>query len=66
MYFTKHALLLRAFAIKIIIIQYKMNLVMSQATDACTEQINTCACKTANGYINLEPIDGVKQNGNPK
>ena len=42
--------------------------VNSQGTpaDSCTKQENSCACKTASGWINLEPLDQAKINGQPK
>ena len=38
----------------------------AEKAEACTDHINSCACKTANGFINLEPLDMAKANGKPK
>ena len=38
----------------------------SQSTEACIKKINSCACETEGGYINLEKLDQAKQNGQPK
>ena len=43
-----------------------INVVCSQSTESCIKQINSCACETASGYINLEKLDQAKQNGQPK
>ena len=40
--------------------------VSGQATETCTTQINSCACKTPGGFINLDPLDQAKSNGQPK
>ena len=45
---------------------YTGDYVSSQETETCTKQINSCACKTPGGYINLEPLDQAKSNGLPK
>lgn len=37
-----------------------------RTTDKCTETLNNCACKTANGYINLEALDQAKNGGTPR
>ena len=37
-----------------------------QPAESCTEQINSCSCKTENGYINLEPLDEAKNSGQPR
>lgn len=63
MNFTKCSLLMLNF----FILQIRCHVVTSQeSTEACTEQLNPCACKTANGYINLEALDTAKDTGIPK